>query len=125
MDPISQPTDEMPIKCLVSSAIHRIAINDRYADGINLVIALLLQRLGGSVELTEAEARAFRETGQAARIEAFGVPEGENTGKGWKLTTINNDEAIAQSIQDILDTIHLLAGPMTGKEDTGLGKFAA
>lgn len=125
MDPISQPTEDMPIKCLVSSAIHRIAINDRYADGINLVIALLLQRLGGSVELTEAEARAFRETGQAARIEAFGAPEGDVTAKGWKLTTLTNDDAIAQSLQDILDTIHLLTGPATGKEENGLGKFAA
>lgn len=109
-EPTKDPnaTDGPPLNCLVSSAMARVQIDTRYGAGLLMVLNLLLKRAGGAVLLREAEAREFAQSGQHAKIEAYGPPEGEPTERGWRISFVDDDAAVLQVMTDIVDTLGLV-----------------
>lgn len=124
-----EPCDCPPVSCLVTTAFHRIALNPDYAEGLAMLINLMLAKLGGTISLTEAEAREFEAGPQRPKLEAYGDPLSDPTQRGWKLTMLPYKETIEQSMTDIIGTLQMIseaAHQTHGEEDTnGLGRFDA
>lgn len=122
MDNISGDEKKL-MRCMLSSAFARIAIEPRYARGLESALAILVRRNGGKVTLTEEDARALAAGDTRVRISAY--LDGDKS--GWVLEEIPVGEATGQAVQDILETLEHLAEVVKSAEPKegsgGIDKF--